>query len=205
MKPEQVAACINQIGIGFMFAPLHHGAMKHAIGPRRELGVRTIFNLLGPLTNPAGAPNQLLGVFSRDWLEILTKVQKNLGANHVMVVHAEDGLDEISIAAPTMVSELRNGTIKQYTIMPEQFQMERSTIDSLVINSAEESLQLMLSVLGNKPGPARDIVILNAGATIYTAGISDTLAGGIEKAATSIADGSASNKLEQLVRITNAF
>lgn len=205
LKPEQVAACINQIGIGFMFAPLHHGAMKHAIGPRRELGVRTIFNLLGPLTNPAGAPNQLLGVFSRDWLEILTKVQKNLGANHVMVVHAEDGLDEISIAAPTMVSELFNGTIKQYTIMPEQFRMERSTIDSLVIDSAEESLQLMLSVLGNKPGPARDIVSLNAGAAIYTAGISVTLAEGIEKAATSIADGSALNKLEQLVKITNAF
>lgn len=205
LTPEQVAACINQIGIGFMFAPLHHGAMKHAIGPRQELGVRTIFNLLGPLTNPACVPNQVLGVFSKDWLESLTKVQKNLGANHVMVVHAEDGMDEISIASPTMVSELVNSTIKQYTITPEQFRFETTDIESLVIGSAEESLQIMLSVLDNKPGPARDIVALNAGAAIYTAGVTDSLAAGVEQATTTIADGSARNKLEQLVILTNAI
>lgn len=204
LTAEQVASCIDQIGIGFMFAPLHHGAMKHAIGPRRELGVRTIFNLLGPLTNPAYAPNQLLGVYSEDWLEILTKVQKNLGANHVMVVHAEDGMDEISIASPTKVSELVNDTIKQYTIIPEQFRIKTAGTESLVIGSAEESLQLMLSVLDNKPGPARDIVVLNAGAAIYAAGVSDCLAAGIEKAAATIASGSARNKLEQLVKLTNS-
>ena len=205
LAPEQVALCINKIGIGFMFAPLHHGAMKHAIGPRQELGVRTIFNLLGPLTNPARAPNQLLGVFSRDWLEILTKVQKNLGANHVMVVHAEDGMDEISIASPTMVSELVNGTINQYTITPEQFRIEKSGIESLVIGGAEESLQFMLSVLDNTPGPARDIVALNAGAAIYTAGVTDCLEAGVEKAITTIANGSARDKLDQLVKLTNSY
>ena len=205
LVPEQVATCINRIGIGFMFAPLHHGAMKHAIGPRRELGVRTIFNLLGPLTNPAGATNQLLGVFSKDWLETITRVEKNLGASHVMVVHAEDGMDEISIAAPTMVSELVNGAIKQYTITPGQFRFATAGIDSLVIDSAEESLQLMLSVLDNNPGPARDIVALNAGAAIYTAGVVDSLAAGVEKAVTTISNGSARDKLEQLVKLTNAF
>ena len=205
LTPEQVAECINRTGIGFMYAPLHHGAMKHAIGPRRELGVRTIFNLLGPLTNPACVPNQVLGVFSKDWLETLTNVQKNLGANHVMVVHAEDGMDEISIASPTMVSELVNGTIKQYTITPEQFRIETAGLQSLVIGSAEESLQIMLSVFDNKPGPARNIVSLNAGAAIYTAGVTDSLAAGVEKAIMAIGNGSARNKLEQLVKLTNAF
>jgi anthranilate phosphoribosyltransferase len=205
LTSEQVALCINQIGIGFMFAPLHHEAMKHAIGTRRELGVRTIFNLLGPLTNPAGAPNQVLGVFSKDWLETLAQVQKNLGASHVMVVHAEDGLDEISIAAPTLVADLVNGTIKQYTITPGQFKIESTTIDSIVINSAEESLHMMMSVLDNTPGPAKDIVVLNAGAAIYTAGVTDNLAAGVKKAATAIADGTARGKFDQLVQLTNAF
>jgi len=205
LTPEQVASCINQIGIGFMFAPMHHETMKHAISPRRELGVRTIFNLLGPLTNPAGAPNQVLGVFSKDWLETLAQVQKNLGANHVMVVHAEDGMDEISIAAPTLVAELVNGSIKHYKITPGQFKIETSVIDRIVINSAQESLHMMLSVLDNKPGPAKDIVVLNAGAAIYTAGVADNLGAGVKKAADAIADGSARNKLDQLVKLTNAY
>jgi anthranilate phosphoribosyltransferase len=205
LTPEQVAACIDKIGIGFMFAPLHHGAMKYAIGPRKELGVRTIFNLLGPLTNPAGAPNQVLGVYSKDWLEILVRVLKNLGSKHVMVVHAEDGMDEISIAAPTQVSELVNGDIKQYTITPVQFHLGISAIDDLVIASADESMTIMMSVLGNKPGAARDIVILNGGAAIYTAGITDTLESGVIKATEVIENGLAQKKLRQLVDLSNEF
>lgn len=205
ISPEQVAECINRIGIGFMFAPRHHGAMKHAITPRRELGVRTIFNLLGPLTNPAGAPNQIIGVFSDEWLEKLSRVQQKLGAKHVMVVHAEDGMDEISISAPTAVSELINNEIKNYTITPEQFGIERNTISTLAANSVADSLGTMLDVLDNKTGPARDIVVLNAGAAIYTAGIADDLESGINLACKSIECGAAHKKLDQLVELSNSL
>lgn len=205
LTPEQVAECINQAGIGFMFAPMHHGAMKHAITPRRELGVRTIFNLLGPLTNPAGAPNQVLGVFSNEWLDKLTLTQKKLGAKHVMVVHAEDGMDEISISAPTTISELVNDEIRKYTITPGQFGIEKNDISTLAVESATDSLDTMLGVLENKSGPARDIVILNAGAAIYTSGIADNLESGIEQARQAIESGAARDKLNQLVKLSNSL
>jgi len=205
LSADQVAECINLIGIGFMFAPMYHGAMKHALGPRKELGVRTIFNLLGPLTNPAGAPNQVLGVFSNEWLEKLIKVQQKLGAKHVMVVHSEDGMDEISISAPTRIAELVNGEIREYTVSPEQFEIKRNDLSTLAVQSISDSLNMMLGVLENKAGPAMDIVLLNAGAAIYTAGIADSLETGVAQARQVIEDGSARAKLDQLVKLTNSF
>jgi anthranilate phosphoribosyltransferase len=205
LTAEQVAQCINDIGVGFMFAPKHHSAMKHAIGPRKEMGVRTIFNVLGPLTNPAGAPNQLLGVFSSDLVEPLAEVLHKLGSNHVLVVHAEDGMDEISVGAPTRVAELKDGQISTYTITPEQFGVERADIKQLVVSGAEESLAIINGVLENQPGPARDIVMLNAGAAIYAAGLADTLDAGIRKADTVIATGKAKEKLDALVKLSNSF
>jgi len=205
LTPEQVAHCIEQVGVGFMFAPRHHGAMKHAIGPRREMGVRTIFNILGPLTNPAGAPNQLLGVFSDGLVEPLAEVLQKLGSQHVLVVHAGDGMDEISIGAPTRVAELKDGTIRTYTITPEQFGLERADIGQLVVGSAEESLAIIRAVLDDQPGPARDIVLLNAGAAIYAAGLAATLDAGIREADTMIATGAAREKLDALVEVSNSF
>ncbi|MGD8743753.1 MAG: anthranilate phosphoribosyltransferase [Granulosicoccaceae bacterium] len=205
LTPQQVEQCIEQIGVGFMFAPLHHSAMKHAIGPRREMGVRTIFNVLGPLTNPAGAPNQLLGVFSDELVEPLAEVLKALGSNHVLVVHSEDGMDEISIAAPTKVAELRNGAITTYTITPEQFGIERGDINALTVDSAQQSLAIVKRVLDNESGPARDIVVLNAGAAIYAADLVDSLEAGINKAQEVIASGAARDKLDALVSISNSF
>lgn len=203
LTPEQVAQCIRQIGVGFMFAPKHHGAMKHAIGPRREMGVRTIFNVLGPLTNPAGAPNQVLGVFSASLLQPLAEVLQKLGSQHVLVVHSEDGMDEISIGAPTHVAELHNGKISTYTIRPEQFGLQTQDIKVLAVDSAEQSLLMLKTVLDNQPGPARDIVQLNAGAAIYAAGLTDSLQAGIKRAAEVIADGSARAKLDALVETSS--
>lgn len=205
LTPEQVGRCIEQIGIGFLFAQRHHGTMKHAVGPRREIGVRTLFNLLGPLSNPAGAPNQLLGVYARQWVEPMARVLQKLGARHVLVVHAEDGLDEISIASPTYVAELQDGRITTYTITPERFGVPRSPLDTLTVDSAAASLGLMRSVLDNQPGPARDIVVLNAGAAIYAANLVSSLEVGFERAKVAIADGSARRKLEELVRLTHTF
>jgi len=204
LSPEQVASCINEVGVGFMFAPKHHSAMKHAIGPRREMGVRTIFNVLGPLTNPAGAPYQVLGVFSDELLVPLAEVLQKLGSKHVLVVHAEDGMDEISIGAPTHVAELKDGKINSYTITPEQFDLQRGDIASLAVDSAEASLAVVRAVLNNQPGPARDIVILNAGAAIYAADLAPSLEAGIKKAAEVIADGSAAAKLDALIKFSNA-
>ena len=205
LTPEQVAQCINEIGVGFMFAPKHHSAMKHAIGPRKEMGVRTIFNILGPLTNPAGAPNQLLGVFTSELVEPLAQVLNKLGSNHVLVVNAEDGMDEISVGAPTHVAELKEGLVSTYTITPEQFGVERADIKQLVVNSAAESLAIINAVLENQSGPARDIVMLNAGAAIYAAGLADTLDAGIRKADAEIATGKAKEKLDALVKLSNSF
>lgn len=205
LTPEQVAECVEDIGLGFMFAPLHHSAMKHAIGPRKEMAVRTIFNVLGPLTNPAGTPNQLLGVYSEEWLEPLAKVLKKLGSNHVMVVHSEDGLDEISIAAPTKVCELVKGEIKTYSIEPEDFKIERGSLSDLKVDGAAESLSIVQAVLDNQPGPARDIVILNAGAAIYVAGIASTLSEGMEKAKTAISSGRAKEKFAALAEKTQSY
>jgi len=205
VTPEQVAQCISDVGIGFMFAPSHHNAMKYAIGPRRELGVRTLFNILGPLTNPADAPNQVLGVFSNIWLVPLAEVLQQLGSQHVMVVHSNDGMDEISISAPTQIAELVNNEIKTYSITPEQFGLTRTEINSLSVNSIEDSLNTLRAVLDNTEGPAKDIVILNAGAAIYTAGLADDLEAGIEQAITVIKNGTAKEKLNALIELTQQF
>ncbi|TAN53263.1 MAG: anthranilate phosphoribosyltransferase [Methylococcaceae bacterium] len=205
LAPDQVRQCIEQVGVGFLFAPRHHGAMKHAVGPRRELGVRTIFNLLGPLTNPAGARHQLVGVYNETLVDKFARVLLKLGSEHVLVVNAEDGLDEISLAAPTRVAELREGRINHYTIYPEQFGMERVSLRSLWVDSAAASLKLMLGVLDGQHGPARDIVLLNAGAAIYAADLVDTLARGIAKAAEAIDSGAARQKLQALIDFTRSF
>jgi anthranilate phosphoribosyltransferase len=205
LGPEQVAQCINELGVGFMFAPMHHSAMRHAIGPRKEMGVRTIFNVLGPLTNPAGAPNQLLGVYALEWVEPLAEVLKQLGSRHVMVVHSEDGLDEISIGAPTQVAELKDGVIKNYVIAPEDFGLQRSGLETLKVCTAQESLDMILSVFANEAGPARDIIQLNAGAAIYVAGLTDTLEAGIARAAEVIATGEARARLDALVNLSQSI
>ncbi len=202
LSAEQVGQCVDQIGVGFMFAPKHHAAMKHAIGPRREMGVRTIFNLLGPLTNPAGAPHQVLGVFSAEWLEPLAQVLGKLGSRHVLVVHAKDGLDEISIGAETEIAELRDGRVHRLTVWPEQFGLQRADIATLVVTSATDSLAMMKSVLDNRPGAARDIVLLNAGAAIYAAGLAATLGDGVVMARAAIESGAAKHKLEALVTLS---
>jgi len=205
LTPEQVAQCVEEIGIGFMFAPMHHSAMKHALGPRKELGVRTVFNVLGPLTNPAGAKRQVIGVFSHDWLETLANVLKNLGSEQVMIVHSEDGMDEISISAATNIAELKDGEIKTYKIEPEQFGMQRADISALAVENVEESFKVMQAVLDNQSGPTQDIVLLNAGAAIYTAGIEDSLDSGITSAQQVIENGSARAKLNELVKLTQSF
>jgi anthranilate phosphoribosyltransferase len=205
LSAEQVARCVDETGVGFMFAPKHHGAMKHAIGPRREMGVRTIFNVLGPLTNPAGAPNQVLGVFSDQWLEPLAEVLGRLGSRHVMVVHSDDGMDEISIGAATQVAELKDGAVDRYRVEPEQFGMQRSDIKAIAVDSAEASLALIKRVFDNEAGPARDIVALNAGAAIYVAGLADSFAAGVEKAQELIASGAAREKLNALVELSQTL
>ena len=205
LTPEQVAQCVEEISIGFMFAPMHHSAMKHAIGPRKELGVRTVFNVLGPLTNPAGAKRQVMGVFSHDWLETLANVLKNLGSEQVMIVHSEDGMDEISISAATDIAELKDGEITTYQIEPEQFGMQRAEISTLAVEDVEESFKVMQAVLDNQGGPTQDIVLLNAGAAIYTAGVEDTLAAGIGTAQQVIENGSARAKLDELAELTQSF
>lgn len=202
LGPDQVARCVRELGVGFLFAPRHHSAMKHAIGPRKELGVRTLFNLLGPLTNPAGAPNQVVGVFSEQWLEPLAQVLQRLGSNHVLVVHADDGLDEISIGAPTQVAELKDGRIDRYRIAPADFGLTAGATDALVVQTAEQSLALIDQVFTGQPGPARDIVVLNAGAAVYAAGLSETLAAGVKRAAEVIDAGLAREKFAALIEFS---
>ena len=202
LGPDQVAECVRRLGVGFMFAPAHHGAMKHAIGPRREMGVRTIFNVLGPLTNPAGVPNQVLGVFSADLLEPLAEVLQRLGSEHVLVVHAEDGLDEIGISADTQVAELNQGHIRRYRVRPEDFGIERAPLDHIRVDDPAASLERVREALGGRPGPARDIVSLNAGAAIYVAGKAPDLAAGVDKARAVIASGEALRRLEALARLS---
>ncbi len=203
ISPEQVSTCVEQVGVGFMFAPAHHGAMKHAIGPRKEMAVRTIFNVLGPLTNPAGAPNQIIGVFDDGLVELMANVLNQLKSRHVMVVHAEDGLDEISISAPTHVAELKDGKVSSYTIAPSDFGMESAALDELRVNSPEQSLDMIRSVLADNPGPARDIVCLNAGAAIYVSGCANTLAAGVDAAKVAISSGKAAEVLQNLVAKSN--
>lgn len=205
LKPGQVARCIEQVGVGFLFAPVHHGAMKHAIGPRREMGTRTIFNVLGPLTNPAGAPNQLLGVFRAELLEPMAEVLQRLGSRHVLVVHARDGLDEISIGEATEVAELKGGQIRRFCVQPEDFGLVRTSISEVGAADASVSLTLIRSVLEDHPGPARDIVVLNAGAAIYVAGLAESLKAGIAEADRVIASGKARNRLDDLVVTSQGF
>lgn len=202
LSPEQVAQCIDEVGVGFMFAPRHHGAMKHAIGPRREMGVRTIFNLLGPLTNPANAAHQVVGVFDPNWVEALARVLQNLGSRHVLVVHAEDGMDEISVGSPTRVAELKDGELASYTLTPERFGFKRAPVARLGAGSAAQSLSIIESVFNNQEGPARDIVALNAGAAIYAADLVDSLEAGVKRALECIASGAARDKLRGLVTLS---
>lgn len=202
LDADQVAACVEKIGVGFMFAPKYHGAMKHAIGPRKEMAVRTIFNVLGPLTNPASAPNQVIGVFDAAWVEPLAQVLKQLGSEHVLVVHAADGMDEISISAKTYVAELKHGEVKTYTIEPEQFEMKKQSIEMLAVDGATQSLTVIRSVLNNDAGAALDIVLLNAGATIYVAGLAESLADGVKRAREVVKNGAANNVFNQLIHHT---
>jgi anthranilate phosphoribosyltransferase len=203
LSAEQVCQCVNTIGIGFLFAPKHHSAMKHTIGPRKEMAVRTIFNLLGPLSNPAGAKNQLIGVFSEQWVEPLAQVLHKLGSEHVLIVNAEDGLDEISINSATTVAELQHGQVRTFSITPEQFGFQRAPLSTLAVESIQSSLNTLKKVLRGEPGPAKDIVCLNAGAAIYAANLTDTLDSGIQKAQHIIDNGLAFEKLEQLCLISN--
>ncbi len=199
LTPEQVAQAIQEVGLGFMFAPNFHGAMKHAAPVRRELGVRTLFNILGPLTNPAGAKHQVMGVFHPDLVGIQARVLQRLGSRHVMVVHGAEGLDEISISGETLVAELRGGEVHEYTLTPQQLGFEPCPLEAIRVQDAAQSKQAVLSVLNNHPGPARDIVILNAGAAIYVAGVTRSLQKGVEKAREAIESGAARRKLDQLV------
>ncbi|MET0089422.1 MAG: anthranilate phosphoribosyltransferase [Candidatus Thiodiazotropha sp.] len=205
ITPEQVAQCVREVGVGFMFAPGHHSAMKHAIGPRKEMGVRTIFNVLGPLTNPANVPNLLLGVFNTELLEPIAEVMQRLGSRHAMVVHSRDGLDEISIGDATEVAELKQGQIRRFSINPEEFGVARSSLDAIKVQNASESLAMIRGVLEDKPGPAQDIVMINAGAAIYTAGLAESLKEGVQKADAAIASGEARNRLDRLVVLTQSF
>lgn len=203
MTPEHIEQCIEQIGVGFMFAPKHHSAMQHAIGPRKEMAVRTIFNILGPLTNPADVPNVVMGVFTEELIEPLAHVFKRLGSRHVMVIHSDDGLDEISIAANTKVAELKNGNITTWEINPADYGCKADNLNPLKVKNADESLEVVCSVLANKPGPATDIVALNAGAAIYVAGLTDSISDGIMRAREVLASEAASEKMASFIAISN--
>jgi anthranilate phosphoribosyltransferase len=199
LTPEQVGRCVDSIGIGFMFAPNFHGAMKYAAPVRRELGVRTLFNVLGPLTNPAGAESQVMGVFHPDLVGIQARVLQRLGSRHVLVVNGSDGLDEITISGPTAVAELKDGEVTEYTITPQQFGLQAVSLDSVRVTNAAEAKAMLLSVLDDRAGAARDIVLLNAGAAIYVSGVADSLADGVQMAADVLASGAAKAKLQALI------
>lgn len=204
--PGQIADDIREIGLGFMFAPNFHSAMKHAAPVRRDLGVRTLFNILGPLTNPAGAKNQLLGVFHSDLVGILARVMHRLGSHHVMVVHGrsdQGGLDEITIAGETRIGELRHGEVTEYIIKPEDFGMETAPIETIQVQNSTQSREILISVLDNQPGPALDVVLLNAAAAIYVAGRAVSLEQGLKKARTAIESGAAKAKLRELIQFSN--
>ena len=205
LKPEQIAQCIAEVGIGFMFAPNHHPAMKNVAPVRKELGVRTLFNILGPLTNPAGAPNILMGVFHPDLVGIQVRALQRLGAEHALVVYGRDGMDEVSLGASTMVGELKNGEITEYEIHPEDFGMAMVSNRALKVETPEQSRTLLLGVLAGEQGPAREIVCLNAGVALYAANVVGDIAAGIARARAAIDSGAAKAKLEQLVTRTHAL
>ncbi|MBI5781898.1 MAG: anthranilate phosphoribosyltransferase [Rhodocyclales bacterium] len=205
LPPAAVARCVAEVGVGFMFAPAHHSAMKNVAAVRREMGVRTIFNILGPLTNPAGAPNSLLGVFHPDLVGILVRVMQRLGARHVLVVHGLDGLDEVTLGADTLVGELKDGEITEYRIHPEDFGLPMASSRNLTVGDAGESRARLLAVLEGEPGPARDIVLLNAGAALYAANVVPSIADGIERARQAIDSGAARAKVDEFVAATRRF
>jgi anthranilate phosphoribosyltransferase len=205
LLPVQVAECITETGIGFMFAPNHHSAMKNVAPVRREMGVRTIFNILGPLTNPAGAPNTLLGVFHPDLVGICVRVMQRLGAEHVLVVYGRDSMDEVSLGASTLVGELKDGVVSEYEIHPEDFGLTMMSNRHLKVADADESKAMLLGVLDNKPGAAREIVALNAGTALYTANVVDSIGAGIVRAREAMASGAARAKLEAFVAATRKF
>lgn len=209
LTPDQVAHCVREVGLGFMFAPAHHSAMKHAIGPRKELGMRTIFNMLGPMTNPAGVKRQVIGVFSGALCRPMAEVLERLGSEHVLVVHAVDGLDEISLATETRVAELKNGDIKEYTVKPEDFGIASQSLIGLGVTSAEESLKLIEDALGSRRTEhgkkAADIIALNAGAAIYASGVAQTLEEGIALAQDAIGSSQAGEKIRELAAFTECF
>ena len=205
LQPSQVAAAIAETGVGFMFAPNHHLAMKHAAPVRKELGVRTIFNILGPLTNPAGAPNIMMGVFHPDLVGIQARVLQRLGAKHALVVWARDNMDEVSLGAATMVGELVDGEIREYDIHPEDFGLQMTSSRNLKVAGAAESIEKILEALDNQTGPARDIVMLNTGTALYAAGVATDIADGVKRAREAIASGAARAKLEQYAKFTQSF
>ena len=202
IPPDRVAACIDEINIGFLYAPAYHSAVRHAAAPRRELGTRTLFNLLGPLTNPAGAPHQLLGVFANRWVQPLAKVLRALGSKHVLVVHAQDGLDELSIAAPSLMAELRDGQVRTFLFRPEEVGILRQSLDAIRVDGPEESAAMIREVFAGSPGPAADMVILNSSAALYAADVTSTLLAGVDLARQVLADGSAARKVEALAKLT---
>jgi anthranilate phosphoribosyltransferase len=202
LSPDKVAQCLAETGIGFMFAPNHHAAMKHAAPVRKELGVRTIFNILGPLTNPAGAPNQLLGVFHPDLVGIQVRVLERLGSRHVLVVYGKDGMDEVSLGAATMVGELKNGEVREYEIHPEDFGLSMVSNRGLKVGNAAESRAMVLEALQNTPGTPREIVVLNSGVALYAADVAGSIDDGIRMAREAIASGAAKNKLDAFVAAT---
>ncbi|HEX5629649.1 MAG TPA: anthranilate phosphoribosyltransferase [Usitatibacteraceae bacterium] len=205
LTPEQVGVCLREVGLGFMFAPSHHPAMKHAAPVRKELGMRTILNILGPLTNPAGAPNQVMGVFHPDLVGIQARVLKMLGSRHVLTVHGHDGLDEITITGPTAVAELKHDFITEYVIEPKQFGLDTAPVESIQVAGPEESRARILSVLGGEPGPSHDVVLINAAAALYVSGVVPSLWDGVALSRDTIASGAAKAKLDQLVSFTQAF
>ncbi|MGG4773382.1 anthranilate phosphoribosyltransferase [Paenalcaligenes sp. Me52] len=205
LNPEQVAECIEQIGIGFMFAPAHHGAMKNVAAVRKELGVRTIFNILGPLTNPANAANQLMGVFHPDLVGIQVRAMQRLGSKHVLIVHGMDGMDEASLGASTLVGELKDDEVREYQIHPEDFGLSMVSNRSIKVNNSEESRDMIHQALDNQAGPARDIVMFNAGLAIYAGNGASSIKAGLEKASDMLASGAARDKLEEFCRYTKRF
>ncbi|RJG12257.1 anthranilate phosphoribosyltransferase [Pseudomonas cavernicola] len=209
LTPEQVARCVETVGVGFMFAPAHHGAMKHAIGPRRELGLRTLFNMLGPMTNPAAVKHQVIGVFSQALCRPMAEVLQRLGSEHVLVVHAQDGLDEISLAAPTFVAELNNGVISEYRIQPEDFGIKSQSLIGLTVDTPKASLELIRDALGRRKTEsgqkAADMIVLNAGAALYAADHASSLREGVHLAHDALHTGLAREKLEELVSLTAVF
>ena len=205
LNPEQVAECINEVGLGFMFAPMHHKAMKHAVGPRRELGLRTIFNILGPMTNPANVDRQLIGVYDRKWCRPIAEVMRNIGSKHILVVHSEDGLDEISAAKKTYVAELKKNKIIEFEIEPEDFDIENFDINLLKVTSAKDSYEKVMKTLDGSFPDGEEIIKLNAAAIIYTSGLASSIDHGFSIAEKIIHSGKANEKLQALIEISNSF